>query len=101
MRAAKLRTGWAMIAGTIAVGGLTVSSVAQEKTASGQSLLKVDWADPEITAFKRGGSVSAAGLDGNQLNAIHLPVLAFSEIPQIVKNVAGPDARPIAPLNPS
>ena len=97
MRAAKLGTGWAMIAGAIAVGALAVSSVAQEKTVSGQSLLKVDWTDPEIAAFKRGGSVGAAGLNTNQLNAIHLPVLAFGDIPQIVKNVAGPDARPIKP----
>lgn len=72
---------------------------AEEKTKSGQSLLRVDWADAEILAFKRGGTAVAAqaGLDSAQLKAVHLPVLAFSGIPQIVKNVAGPDAKPIKP----
>ena len=88
----------------IAVGALgwQLAAHAQDKTKSGQSLLRVDWADPEIAAFKRGmksgtdASVTA-GLDGKQLAGVHLPVLAFRGIPQIVKNVAGPDAKPLKP----
>ncbi len=63
--------------------------VAQEKTARGQNLLKVDWADPEIAAFRASGVApddAAKGLD------LKLPILAFGGVPQIVKNVAGPDA---------
>ncbi len=71
----------------------------EEKTASGQSLLRVEWTDPEILAFQRGRTAAAlqGGLDAAQLNAVHLPVLAFTAIPQIVKNVAGPDAQPLKP----
>jgi hypothetical protein len=77
------------------VGGVS----GEEKTQSGQSLLRVDWADAEIVAFKRSGTVGAAsaGLDGSQLQRVHLPVLAFTGIPQIVKNVAGPEAKPLKP----
>jgi hypothetical protein len=66
--------------------------VAQEKTRAGQSLLKVDWADTEIAAFKRAGqpTLEAAGA-----KPLRLPVLAFGAVPQLVKNVAGPDAKPI------
>ena len=68
---------------------------AQNKTAAGQGLLAVDWADPELAAFKRSGVT--AGADAAQLNAIKMPVLAFKEVPQIVKNIAGSDAKPLKP----
>ncbi|MEQ1696935.1 MAG: hypothetical protein ABL901_13950 [Hyphomicrobiaceae bacterium] len=66
----------------------------QEKTGRGQNLMKVDWADPEIAAFRASGAANdpaAAGLN------LKLPILAFGELPQVVKNVAGPDAKPIKP----
>lgn len=74
-------------------------ALSEDKTRSGQALLRVDWADAEILAFKRGGTAGIAqvGLDAAQLKAVHLPVLAFTSIPQIVKNVAGPDAKPVKP----
>jgi hypothetical protein len=68
--------------------------VVQEKTGRGQNLLKVDWADPEIAAFKASGVANdPAAADLN----LKLPVVAFGGVPQIVKNVAGPDAAPIKP----
>ncbi len=84
------RFGW-MAGAAVAIALLVTGSalVAQEKTARGQNLLKVDWADPEIAAFKASGVApddAAKGLD------LRLPVLAFGGVPQIVKNVAGPDA---------
>jgi hypothetical protein len=87
----------ALIAGgaTLVVIALATPVLAQDKTASGQGLLAVDWADPEIAAFKRGGL--GAGADAPNLKLVKLPVLAFKSIPQIVKNVAGPDAKPLKP----
>ncbi len=84
------RFGWgagAAVAIALLVAGSAL--VAQEKTARGQNLLKVDWADPEIAAFRASGVApddAAKGLD------LKLPILAFGGVPQIVKNVAGPDA---------
>ena len=85
------------LAACLAAGSALVAQekpLVQEKTGRGQNLLKVDWADPEIAAFKASGAApddAAKGLD------LKLPILAFGEVPQVVKNVAGPDARPIKP----
>ena len=91
-----------LVWGAVVVAGLAAflaagsALVAQEKTARGQNLLKVDWADAEIVAFKAARSVAVsdgpAGADD-----VQLPVLAFVGVPQIVKNVAGPDAALIKP----
>lgn len=81
--------------GALAALVLAAPLLAQDKTAAGQGLLAVDWADPELAVFKR----SAAPVDAQaaQLNAIKMPVLAFTAIPQIVKNINGSDAKPIKP----
>jgi len=81
-----------VLAGVAATGWV---ALAQDRTASGQGLLKVDWADPEIASLRSarsaGGAVPAAA------SQVQLPVLAFDVVPQLVKNVAGMDAAPIKP----
>jgi hypothetical protein len=86
---------------------------AQERTATGQTLLPVDWADGEIAAVaaapfdqresRRTRSATApapppfGGLDPAVLQQLEIPVIAFADTPQIVRDILGPDARPIRP----
>ena len=69
---------------------------AGDKTASGQALLSVDWTDPELADARRLG-LKPAGGDGDKFARLRLPVIAFVAVPQLVKNVVGPDAKPIEP----
>lgn len=86
---------WAagLVLAGVAVTGWAV--LAQDRTASGQGLLKVDWADPEIASSRM--TRSAGGGAPTAASQVQLPVLAFDGVPQIVKNVAGADAAPIKP----
>lgn len=90
------RFAWCLVGlAVVAEAGLVL---AQSKTATGQNLLQVDWASPELVAF-RAAPNAQAGVDAARLAALRVPVLAFGDIPQIVKNVAGPSAQPIKPRN--
>lgn len=70
--------------------------VAADKTPSGQTMLEVNWNDPELAAF-RAAPNKLAGADAAKLNALRIPVIAFGDVPQIVKHVAGPHAETIEP----
>lgn len=91
------RAGFALagVAVCLCIGAAALRVAAQEKTAAGQDLLRVDWADPEIATFKASKEV----FDDVPAGAanVRLPVMAFSGVPQLVKNVAGPDAVPVKP----
>ncbi len=80
----------------LVVGALAAVVSAQDKTGSGQNLLKVDLADAELAAFRANPTLRSAAANP-RLSGLQIPVLAFEDVPQIVKNVAGPDAKPIKP----
>jgi hypothetical protein len=93
----RMAGGLAVLAVVVVTGSALVAQeqpLVQEKTNRGQNLLKVDWADAEIAAFKASGLPNDPAADGLNLK---LPILAFGAVPQIVKNVAGPDAAPTKP----
>jgi hypothetical protein len=69
---------------------------AQDKTGAGQALLKIDLADPEITAFRQARGLAAGG-DDAKLKGLKVPVLAFATTPQLVKAIAGSNAQPTKP----
>lgn len=79
---------------SVAALGWVALAVAQDRTPSGQGLLKVDWDDPELAATR---SLRSAAEAPEGAQSVQLPVVAFGSIPQLVKNVAGPDAAPIKP----
>jgi hypothetical protein len=85
-----------VVAGCIVAIALPAGPRAQDKTRGGQNLLAVDWTDGELTAF---GSPPrpAAGGEVARLTGLQIPVLAFIDVPQIAKNVAGPNANPVKP----
>jgi hypothetical protein len=85
-----------VVTALLAVGATAAVVVAQDKTGSGQNLLKIDLNDSELVAFRASpGARSAA--DDPRLAGLQIPVLAFDGVPQIVKNVAGPEAKPTKP----
>jgi hypothetical protein len=77
------------------IGGVASQLSAQDRTATGQKKLVVDWADEELRTFSRVRSASTTGPAA--LANLRLPVLAFDDVPQLVKNALGPDARPTVP----
>ena len=99
MQASTGNTTWAVFAaaGAMALALAGVRLHAEEKTASGQKLLPVEWADGELAAFKATPKAPQASADQARIDALQIPVLAFGEVPQIVKNVAGPNAKPLKP----
>lgn len=76
------------------VGGVASQLSAQDRTATGQKKLVVDWADEELRTFSR---ARAAAPTPAALSNLRLPVLAFDDVPQLVKNALGPDARTTVP----
>jgi hypothetical protein len=84
------------IALTALIGGLASQLWATDRTVSGQKKLKVDWGDAELKALPRTRALTVSG-DQAVLAKLLLPVLAFSSVPQVVKNVYGPDAKPTVP----
>jgi hypothetical protein len=79
----------------VSVAGLGLAVRAQDRSVTGQGLIKVDWADAEIVAFKA-AKAEIADVPAEAAN-VQLPVMAFVGVPQLVKNVAGPDAVLIKP----
>jgi hypothetical protein len=63
--------------------------------------IKVDWSDPEIQKFSKERvtkpPMTLAISQENRLNSLKLPVLAFDNIPQLVKNTSAPGLQPTAP----
>jgi hypothetical protein len=87
---AKSAGAWASLA--VAMTAVATGVGAEDKTRTGQNLLAVDWTDGELAAF-RSAAPRTLSASSTGLPALQIPVLAFSEVPQIVKNVAGPDAK--------
>jgi hypothetical protein len=77
------------------IGGVASQLSAQDRTSTGQKKLVVDWADEELRTFSRARAASAS--TPAALSNLRLPVLAFDDVPQLVKNALGPDARPTVP----
>ena len=93
--------------------GLAAAALLPIAPAAGQSaapppqqevaVLRVDWDDPELKRFaaaKAAGaaasaSVTKAGHD--KLAALRLPVLAFEQVPQLIRNALGPNAKTLKP----
>ena len=80
----------------VACALVAAPACAQDKTRTGQSLLRVDWADGELAAFRSNPNTLAGG-DAASLNALKIPVIAFGSVPQIVKNIGGSAAQPTKP----
>jgi hypothetical protein len=62
------------------------------------SVLRVDWNDPELKRFKAAPqleSVARAGSD--KLGGLRIPVMAFVETPELVRNALGANAKPVKP----
>lgn len=95
------------VAATIGVIAMAAAPVlAQETTDRGQKLLSVDWANGEVAAAAQRSQLESvrtrsvgptAGLDPVKLGKLEIPVLAFAETPQLVRNILGNDAKPIKP----
>ena len=83
-----------LVSSAVAGGVAPVPLHAQTQTNRGQNLLRVDWADPEIKGYKPAED-RLAGMDKALLYALRMPVIGFGEIPQLVKNIVGPNALPI------
>lgn len=77
------------------IGGIASQLSAQDRTSTGQKKLVVDWADEELRTFNRARAATAS--TPAALSNLRLPVLAFDDVPQLVKNALGPDARPTVP----
>lgn len=73
---------------------------AQERTSKGQELLPVEWGNADVRAARsavRSGRDTVAGIDVGKLDGLQIPVLAFGDTPQLVKNILGKDAKPAKP----
>jgi hypothetical protein len=68
---------------------------ATDRTVAGQKKLRVDWTAPELKAFAQSRSAASSG--DTHFAALRLPVMAFVGVPQFVRNVYGPDAKPTQP----
>ena len=87
---------WSIVTAGIVGAVLASMATAADRTPSGQKMQEVDWNDPELVAFRTAPN-KLAGAEAAKLNALRIPVIAFGEVPQIVKNVAGPNAKPSEP----
>lgn len=89
---------WLGVALTVAaVGALVLRAAAQPATPKAQ--LEVDWNDPAITTQQSFGGTAAPGAfrtQQNRVDALKLPVLAFTEPPEIARRVMGAAARETA-----
>lgn len=74
---------------------------AQDRRAK-QELLPVDWGNSEVAAAAAKPGVRSTrdtlgGLDPAKLAGLDIPVLAFGQTPQLVRNILGNDAMPTKP----
>ena len=85
---------------------VTRPATSQTAPASGAQqevgVLRVDWDDPELKRFKAAPLESTRAVTANtqgadKLAGLRLPVLAFTEVPQLVRNAQGPNAQPTKP----
>jgi hypothetical protein len=89
-------------AAAIATAGLLASAHqfanAQSAPQTEAGVLRVEWNDPELKRFKATGQLERSARGGSEkLANLRLPVLAFSETPELVRNALGADAKPIKP----
>lgn len=77
------------------VGGVASQLAAQDRASTVQKKLKVDWADEELRTFNRARGAAVSG--SAKLADLRLPVMAFEDVPQLVRNALGPDAKPTVP----
>ncbi len=74
-----------------------LSTPARSQTAQNEvGVQRYDANDVEIRRFKAASS-AATRAGGDKLAGLRLPVLAFSEVPQLVRNALGADAKLIKP----
>lgn len=65
-------------------------------------VLRVDWNDPELKRFKAGVQSgpqfeSAARAGSGKLAGLRIPVMAFVDTPELIRNALGANAKPIKP----
>jgi hypothetical protein len=61
-------------------------------------VIRVEWNDPELQRFKAAPRLeSATRGDSEKLAGLRLPVLAFTETPELVRNALGANAKPVKP----
>jgi hypothetical protein len=97
-------TGILTIAALAAAGTLAsqrYTSHAQTAQANAQTeagVIRVEWNDPELKRFKAAPRLESASRGGSEkLAGLRLPVLAFTETPELVRNALGADAKPVKP----
>jgi hypothetical protein len=88
----------------LVVGAAAGLLAAQRQVSHAQStqteagVIRVEWNDPELKRFKAAGQLERAAKGGNEkLANLRLPVLAFTETPELVRNALGVNAKPIKP----
>jgi hypothetical protein len=70
-----------------------------QATQTEAGVLRVEWNDPELRRFKSGPrleSVAPGGAEG-KLAGLRVPVLAFAEVPELVRNALGANAKLVKP----
>jgi len=81
----------------VALGFTGFTAFAQQGN-GGQSLMKVDWSDPEISTFIKDQAtnppLSVGPEDEVKLSKLKLPVLAFDRPPGVVERAFGLQAKP-------
>ena len=60
-------------------------------------VLRVDWNDPELRRFKASPSAIATAAGNEKFANLRLPVLAFAETPQLVRNALGANVKLLKP----
>jgi hypothetical protein len=74
------------------------STHAQSAAQTEAGVLRVEWNDPELKRFKATGQLERSARGGSdKLANLRLPVLAFSETPELVRNALGAGVKPVKP----
>ncbi len=61
-------------------------------------VLRVDWNDPELKRFKAAPQLESSARGGSgKLAGLRIPVMAFVEVPELVRNALGANAKPVKP----
>ena len=90
-----------LVAAAVGLTGLLVAGIRTSHAQAPQTeagVLRVDWNDAELKRFKAGAQLeSVARAGGDKLAGLRLPVLAFVETPELVRNALGANAKPVKP----
>ncbi len=96
------RTTGILAIAVVATAGVLASqrdpSHAQSAPPTEAGVIRVEWNDPELKRFKAAPQLESAARGGSEkLAGLRLPVLAFTETPELVRNALGAGAKPIKP----